>query len=170
MSNSKGTAALLSLALCTGAVSATSSKAPNPCGAEAVERNKAVVRVVFEEILSQGRIDENEGIYHPDFVAHGPKRDSGRKEDRAASQGWRQAVPDLEMKVLRTVGECDFVAVHWAGSGTNSGAGNGLPATGKTVSNLWGMTIFRLEEGKIREEWTSFDQYPMLEQLGLLGK
>jgi predicted ester cyclase len=61
------------------------------------------------------------------------------------------------------------VVVHWSASGTNTGAGNGLPATGKAVAGLWGMTIFRFVDGRIREEWTSFDQYAMLQELGLLG-
>ena len=139
------------------------------CDAAAVERNKRTARIVFEEILSRGRIDENEHIYHPDFVARGRNRDAGRDEDRAASKGWREAVPDLQMTVQRIVAECDFVAVHWSGSGTNSGAGNGLPATGRTMNNLWGMTIFRLDDGMIREEWTVFDQYTMLTELGLIG-
>ena len=146
----------------------TQAAAPDTCSAASVAKNKAVVRIVFEEILSRGRVDENEHIYHPDFVAHGPTQDAGRAEDRAASKAWRQVAPDLEMKVLRMVGECDMVAVHWAGSGTNTGAANGLPATGKTLSNLWGTTIFRLDGGRIREEWTVFDQYAMLKQLGLV--
>lgn len=140
------------------------------CNAAEVERNKRVARIVFEEVLSRGRVDENEAIYDPAFVAHGIHRDSGRAEDRAASKGWREAVPDLRMDVLQMVAECDRVAVHWSASGTNSGAGNGLPATGRTISALWGMTIFRLVDGRIREEWTSFDQYEMLRQLGLLGE
>lgn len=151
-------------------VAATSANAgpATDCDREREADNKVVAGKVFEEILSQGRIDENEHLYHADFVAHGPRRDADRAEDRAASAGWRLAVPDLRMEVLRMVAECDHVAVHWSGSGTNTGTGNGLPATGKHLEKLWGMTIFRLEGGQIREEWTSFDQYAMLQQLGLL--
>lgn len=158
----------LMLALCATTAAASEGKSA-ACDANTVAHNKAVARVVFDDILSRGKIAENEGIYHPRFVAHGPSRDAGREEDRAASAGWRQAAPDLRMEVLRMVAECDHVVVHWSGSGTNTGEGNGLPATGRRMTNLWGMTIFRMEDGKIREEWTSFDQYPMLQQLGLLG-
>jgi predicted ester cyclase len=139
-----------------------------PCKPGVQERNKAIARTVFEEILSQGRVDENEHLYHPTFVAHSPLRDAYRDEDRAASKGWRKAVPNLRMDVLRIVAECNVIVVHWSGSGTNSGEGNGLPATGKTLANMWGMTIFRIQDGQIREEWTSFDQYALLKQLGLL--
>jgi len=143
--------------------------APAGCDARDLERNKTVARIVFDEILSRGRIAENEHIYDPGFVAHGPSRDAGRAEDRAASEGWRQAAPDLNMKVLRIAAECDLVGVHWEGTGTNTGAGNGLPATGRSI-RVWGMTFFRLRDGRILEEWTAFDQYSMLKQLGLLEK
>ncbi len=161
--------AVLSLALLLPGLSGAQAMDPADCDPARVEGNKRVARIVFDEVLSKGRVDENEHIYHPEFVAHGRTRDAGREEDRAASRGWREAVPDLQMKVLRMVAQCDLVAVHWAGSGTNTGAGNGLPSTGKSMNNLWGMTVFRIEDGRIREEWTVFDQYSMLQELGLLG-
>lgn len=138
------------------------------CTQQQLAHNRRVASTVFEQVLSQGKVDENEHLYHAEFVAHGVTRDAGRAEDRAASRGWRQAVPDLRMDVLRMVVECDQVAVHWSGSGTNTGTGNGLPATGRHLEKLWGMTIFALRDGRIREEWTVFDQYRMLQQLGLL--
>lgn len=130
--------------------------------------NAETVRIVFDEILSKGLIDENEHIYHADFVAHGLTRDATRAEDRAAAEGWRQMAPDLKMTPLRVVADCWSAAVHWEATGTNTGEGNGIKATGRSV-RLWGMTFFRLEDGKIIEEWTSFDQYAFLSQLGLIG-
>lgn len=142
--------------------------AADRCPAKTPRKNTATARIVFEEILSKGLVDENEGIYHPEFVARGLTRDAGRAEDRAAAAGWRQLAPDLKMTPLRIVADCSLVAVHWEGTGTNTGEGNGLPATGRSI-RVWGMTFFRFEDGKIREEWTSFDQYSMLSQLGLLN-
>jgi predicted ester cyclase len=139
------------------------------CTADSRARNAATVRVVFEEILGKGRIDENEHIYHPDFRARGMTRDATRAEDRAASEGWRSMAPDLQMKVLHLVSDCDYVAAHFEGSGTNTGEGNGFPATGRTI-RVRGMTIFRLVDGRIIEEWSSFDQYALLQQLGLVGQ
>ncbi len=139
------------------------------CSAKTRAKNVATASIVFEEILSKGLIDENEHIYHPDFVAHGVERDAGRAEDRAASEGWRKMAPDLTMKPLRMVADCSFVAVHWEGTGTNTGEGNGIPATGRKVRVL-GMTFFHLKDGRILEEWTSFDQYALMNQLGLNGE
>lgn len=137
------------------------------CTAETRQRNEATVRIVFEEVLGQGRIDENEHIYHPEFRARGMTRDATRAEDRAATEGWRKMAPDLRMTVLHLVSDCDHVAAHFEGTGTNTGEGNGLPATGRSL-RVRGMTIFRLVDGQIIEEWTSFDQYALLQQLGLI--
>lgn len=153
--------------LMTLAVPAARAHDAFDCTAETRRQNEATVRVVFEEILGKGRIAENEHIYHPDFVARGMTRDATRAEDRAASEGWRSMAPDLQMKVLHLVSDCDYVAAHFEGSGTNTGAGNGFPATGRTI-RVRGMTIFRLAGGRIIEEWTSFDQYALLKQLGLV--
>lgn len=150
-------------------LAATAVDARPPCSEATTARNKAVVRHVFDDILGQGRVDEFEHIYHPQFRAHGPTRSADRAEDREASTGWRVAVPDLTMEVLCMVGECDMVAVHWSASGTNTGAAMGLPGNGATLEGLWGTTIFRLDDGRILEEWTVFDLYRMLDQAGLLG-
>jgi predicted ester cyclase len=46
----------------------------------------------------------------------------------------------------------DRVAVRYVEGGTHAGDFIGLPATGKQV--LWpGIGIFRVEDGKIAEEW-----------------
>jgi steroid delta-isomerase-like uncharacterized protein len=131
-----------------------------------LEKNKAIARKVFEEILSKGKIAENENIYSPSFVAHGDNRDAGRAEDREAAKGWRQAAPDLVMTVDKIVAEGELVAVRWIGQGTNTGTGNGLPATGRRIK-VSGITLFHIVDGKILEEWTSFNEVGMLKQLGL---
>ena len=139
------------------------------CSPAQRQRNEATVRIVYDEILSKGRIAENEHIYHPEFKVRGITRDATRAEDRAAAEGWRKMAPDLKMSVLQVVADCDFAAVHWEGTGTNTGEGNGFPATGRSM-RVRGMTFSRLVNGQIIEEWTSFDQYTLLKQLGLLGE
>jgi steroid delta-isomerase-like uncharacterized protein len=134
---------------------------------EVEEKNKAVARTVLEEVLGKGKIDENEAIYSPDFVTHGAARDFNRTEDRESTKGWRQAFPDLRITIDKIVAEGDLVAVRFFGEGTNTGAANGLPATGKHI-RIAGMTILRIVDGKVAEEWTSFDQLDFMRQLGLM--
>jgi steroid delta-isomerase-like uncharacterized protein len=131
------------------------------------EQNKAIARRAFEEILSQGRFELAEQLYAKDFVNHGVHRDISLEEDQAALKGWHQAFPDIVVVPEKLIAEGDLVTIYWIGRGTNTGTGNGLPATGKKAE-LPGITIWRVIDGKIKEEWSAFDQLSMMQQLGLL--
>ena len=95
------------------------------------EQNKAIARRAFEEILSAGRFELAEQLYAKDFVNHGMHRTASLEEDQAALKGWHQAFPDITIVPEKLIGEGDLVAIYWIARGTNTGAGNGLPATGK---------------------------------------
>lgn len=131
------------------------------------EKNKAVARRVFEEIFNQNKFEVANEIYAPDFVNHGLQRSVGLKEDQDAARGWKDAFPDGKMGIVLMLAEDDLVTVVWTGTGTNTGQGNGLPATGKKVE-LRGITVWRIVDGKIREEWSAFDKLRMMQQLGLI--
>jgi steroid delta-isomerase-like uncharacterized protein len=149
---------------------AVSGATPDPmtCAPDTPARNEATVRIIFEEILSQGRFDENDHIYHAEFVAHGAGGDVGRAEDRAAGEALRRMAPDMRMTVLRVIADCNEAAVYWEATGTNTGGVFGVPANNGAI-RARGATFFVLREGQISEEWTLFDQYTMLQQLGALG-
>jgi steroid delta-isomerase-like uncharacterized protein len=131
------------------------------------EQNKAIARRAFEEILSQGRFELASELYAKDFINHGIHRDATLEEDQAALKGWHQAFSDISIVPEKLIAEGDLVTIYWIARGTNTGAGNGLPATGKKVE-LAGITIWRIVDGKIKEEWSAFDQLSMMQQLGLL--
>jgi hypothetical protein len=51
-----------------------------------------------------------------------------------------------------------LVAVHWTFRGTHTHGGYaGLPATGTKVL-MTGITIWRIVDGKITDEWSSFNE------------
>ena len=143
-----------------------------PCGASAtdgardasLELNKAITRRVYEEGLSQGRF---EVPYSEDFVGHGGRATFTHADGMAEARGWRSAFPDLNITVEKQVAEQDLVAVHWTARGTNTGTGNGIPATGRAVE-ITGTTLFRLDEGRIAEEWTCANSLGLMKQLGML--
>jgi steroid delta-isomerase-like uncharacterized protein len=132
------------------------------------EQNKALAKRAFEELLSKGRFELAEQLYAKDFVNHGIHRDIGLEEDQAALKGWHQAFPDLSIVPEKLIADGDLVAVYWIARGTNTGTGNGLPATGKKAEQA-GITIWRIVNGKIKEEWSAFDQLSLMQQLGLLS-
>jgi steroid delta-isomerase-like uncharacterized protein len=130
-------------------------------------KNKAIARRVFDEIFNQGKFEVANEIYAKDFVNHGVSRNADLKEDQDAARGWKLAFPDLKMTVEQEIAEGDLVTVLWTGIGTNTGEGNGLPATGKKIQGR-GITIWRIVNGKITEEWSEFDQLRLMKQLGLV--
>jgi len=131
------------------------------------EQNKAIAKRAFEEILSNGHFDLANELYAKDFVNHGIHRNASLEEDQAALKGWHQAFPDLVSSPEKLIAEDDLVTIYWIARGTNTGTGNGLPATGKK-GELSGITIWRIVDGKIKEEWSAFDELLMMQQLGLL--
>ena len=141
-----------------------------PCLARSAseqERNKAIARSFFEEVLSRGQLEKYGEFHSKDFVAHAGDRTGTLEEDLADAREERKALPDMSFRVNRMVAEKDLVAVHFTVSGTNTQAGMGFPATGKKIA-ADGVTIFRFKDGKICEEWNVFDMLTVMRQTGLL--
>ncbi len=136
-------------------------------GSTLQEQNKATAKRAFKEILSRGRYELTEQLYARDFINHGIHSNSSLEEDQAALKGWHAAFPDVVIVPEKLIAEEDLVTIYWIARGTNTGTGNGLPATGKKAE-LAGITIWRIVDGKIKEEWSAFDQLSMMQQLGLL--
>ena len=100
------------------------------------EQNKALAKRAFEELLSRGRFELAEQLYAKDFVNHGIHRDIRLEEDQEALKGWHQAFPDIAIVPEKLIAEGDLVVIYWIARGTNTGTGNGLPATGKKWNRL----------------------------------
>jgi steroid delta-isomerase-like uncharacterized protein len=130
------------------------------------EKNKAIARSFFEQVLDQGHLEKYAESHADDFVAHAGDHDATLAEDMAAAKEERKALPDMRVKVNQMVAEADLVVVYWTSSGTNSQEGMGFPATGKKIT-VPGMTIFRFKNGKISEEWSVFDMSSAMQQAGL---
>jgi steroid delta-isomerase-like uncharacterized protein len=136
-------------------------------GSTLQEQNKATAKRAFDEILSAGRYELAEQLYAKDFVNHGVHSNGSLEEDQIALKGWHAAFPDIVIVPEKLIAEDDLVTIYWIARGTNTGTGNGLPATGKKAE-LAGITIWRIVDGKIKEEWSAFDQLSMMRQLGLI--
>ena len=141
-----------------GAAFAADSVPSLPALASQEARNKAIAGRVFEEIFNQGKFQVADEIYATDFVNRGLHRNFDLQEDQAAVHAEKKAFPDLKMTVILMAAEGDLVTVVWVFRGTHTGAAYyGLPAMGVKLE-LRGITVWRIVDGKIREEWTSFDQ------------
>ena len=143
---------LLSIALLAAPLAAET-----PADGAREARNKAVAARVFEEIFNQGRFEVADAIYAPGFRNHGLKRSVDLQTDQEAVHAEKQAFPDLRMSVDRMVAEGDLVSVLWTFRGTHTAGGyGGLPPTGARVE-MRGITIWRIVDGRITDEWTNFN-------------
>ena len=135
---------------------------PSPVGSihapqvDARTANKAVAMRVFDEIFNQGKFQVADEIYSPDFKNHGLHRTVDLKVDQDAVRAEKKAFPNLQMSVQEMIAEGDKVAVLWTFRGTHTGWGyGGLPPTGTAVE-VRGMTLWRIVDGRIVEEWSSW--------------
>ncbi len=80
---------------------------------------------------------------------------------------FQQAFPDFTDRVDRQVAEGDVVVTQFTSSGTQLGEFLGIAATGRRAEWM-GIEIARIDNGKIAENWVSWDMYGMLQQFGAL--
>ena len=79
-----------------------------------------------------------------------------------------KAFPDFHDTIDDQVAEEDKVVTRFTSTGTHRGALMGLQPTNKRASWM-GIVIDRIEEGKIVEEWVSWDLFGMMQQLGAIA-
>lgn len=129
-----------------------------------LEENKAVVRRLFEEMITEGRLEVAEEIFAPDFVwpqfdLHGPE---GAKQ---WVRNFRAAFPDLLDTVEEQIAEDDRVMSRVRIRATNQGVVYGMPPTG-TYADFTAVGIDRLREGRIVERFAIYDPIDLMQQLG----
>src|SRR4051812_39267339 len=82
-------------------------------------------------------------------------------------QAFRDAFPDITIRILRTVCEGDLVACHCGVTGTHKGRGLGVEATGAPIE-IYGMAMAVIRDGQIHEGWNCFDFMSLYQQVGML--
>ena len=131
------------------------------------EENKAIVRREIEEVFSaQGNLDVADEIFAPEYVGY-PEDVRGPEGAKETAKMYRNAFPDVQLSIEDQVAEGDKVVTRWIGRGTHQGELMGVAPTGNQV-RVDGMTISRIEDGKIVEEWEIYDALGMMQQLGAI--
>ena len=131
------------------------------------EQNKALVRRAFEEAWNKGNLAVEDEVVAEDFVHHGPTHREGlhgREEEKQSVAAIHSAFPDIYTTIEDQIAEGDKVVTRWTARGTHKGGFMGIAPTDKEVT-VTGITINRIIEGKIMEEWVSWDTFGVLQQL-----
>jgi predicted ester cyclase len=134
------------------------------------EANAAAYRRWFDEGCSRGNVDLADQLYSPDYVTHsvGPDLPPTLEGLKMFIRALRQGLPDLCCPVEEVAAEGDRVAGRFTLRGTHKGTLFGIAATGKQVA-VGVMVIARFDEaGRWVEDWNSWDQLGLLQQLGVI--
>jgi predicted ester cyclase len=121
-----------------------------------------------------------DAIYALHYISHQPADDEDLRGPEAIKQfaaGMREAFPDLEITIEDQIAEITIedqiaegnkVLTRFRTRGTHRGELWGIPPTGKEVE-ITNMSMSRIEEGKMAEEWPAPDRLGMMQQLGVIG-
>jgi steroid delta-isomerase-like uncharacterized protein len=134
------------------------------------ERNKALIRRLFEEVLNAGNFGLLDQLIGASYVEHNPvaNQATGAAGVRDRVLGLRVAFPDLRFVLEELIAEDAIVAARYRWQGTHKGLFLGIAPTGRRLS-VRGMDFYRLEDGRVIERWDTVDEFGMLSQLGDLG-
>ncbi|MDI2124785.1 ester cyclase [Yinghuangia seranimata] len=129
--------------------------------------DKAAVRRFFEQVAlgHLGVIDE---LFAPDYRDH----DHGNRVEtrgtaalRDQARRWLKAF-DFAFTVDSQLADADQVCTRWTWHGTHIGDFMGTPATGRPAE-VTGTTVFRFQDGRIKEGWWHWDVLGLMRHLGI---
>ena len=131
------------------------------------EANQALIRRYFEA-GNGGDVTALDALLVDGYVTHTPVR--GFAPDREGTKqslvAVRAAFPDGRNRLEDVLAVGDRVVGRWSWRATHQGELLGIAPTGKQVT-MNGITILRVAEGRIAEEWEHRDALGLLRQLGL---
>ena len=134
--------------------------------------NKAAVRRLIKEVWNKGKLDAADELVAANYTAHDPTTPMpapGREGMKMLATMYRTAFPDLQLTIDDIAAEGNKVTIRWTARGTHKAELMGIAATGKKVS-VTGISIIRIANGKIAEEWLNWDALGMMQQLGAVAQ
>ncbi|NDJ78885.1 MAG: ester cyclase [Chloroflexi bacterium] len=157
----------------TGDTTPTDADTSAP-GAGDPDANIALVEQFHTAVLNNQNIDLIPELFSENFVLHdrADSRDVSY-EGIAGVEAWVQPyfvmVPDLTFAIDEglMVAEGDLVVFQWVGYGTHSGDVPDIPASGNEIA-VSGISLYRLEDGKIAETWFAMDTLSFLTQIEVI--
>ena len=129
---------------------------------------KEIIRVLYEEVANEGRLELLDAIACADYLEHHPF--PGASEGIA---GLRERVSLLRAALSphftleHVIVDEDKAAVMWRNRGTQPVDWMGVPATGKSF-DIEGVDVYRFREGLLAEHWHVVDVFSMMIQLGAI--
>jgi ketosteroid isomerase-like protein len=119
----------------------------------------AVARKALEQVCARGDMELARECYAADFIDHVNAVELRGHEGIRRSTGlYRALFDDLRIRVVDQVSEGDRVASRWVMTGSNRGR----------RAEMTGITISRMDGGRIVEDWTASTASSCCAKLGVV--
>lgn len=130
--------------------------------------NKEIVQKYFD-MFNKHDLSQLNKVFAADYIWHTMDgKDIYSSQDSSHITTLKfviRAIPDIHYKIESLINDGDVVAVNTTVTGTAQTQFFGLPAGQKTI-RVKQMFFFRMEGGKIKEEWEVLDGDLMMKQMG----
>jgi len=132
------------------------------------DQNKAIVRRLFEEAFNKRNAGVINELLAANYVNHDfPAPAPGAEGFRQVNALFLTAFPDMHVTFEEELAEGNMVITRGYFTGTHKGEFQGVPPTGKQIKVKY-IDIWRVENGKLVENWVQMDQLGLLQQLGVV--
>ena len=136
---------------------------------KAVEKQNKALESRMWEAWGKGDFEAFKELLAPDFAYYKPSgstKSSSIEEVIEIGKMIHSAFPDITFSIEELIAEGDRVVVRFIITGTHSGEWFDIPATGNKFEHS-GISISRIENGKVVEGWREIDMLGLYEQLGM---
>jgi len=136
--------------------------------AEVEEQNKELARKMFEA-WGKGDFETYKELLAPDYANYYPSRSTtpmSQEETIEIRKMLQKAFPDISWSIEELIATEDKVIIRFIERGTHEGEFQGIPATGNKYESS-GISIRRIENGKVVEEREELDLLGLYQQLGM---
>lgn len=135
---------------------------------EIEEQNMELAKRYFEA-MNRGDFEALKELLSPDYAVYSPSgypEPASREKYIESMAGARKVFPEFNWGLEDIIGAKDKVVCRIIARGTYAGGFSGIPAARKEV-RISMITIIRMANGKIVEEWQEDDQLGLVRQLGM---
>lgn len=137
---------------------------------DSVAANIKMYTHVWDEIINHRRLEMfNDSNFTTNVVMHVNPDKVGIDSARAYYSNYLTGFSDIQFTIKDVFGMGNKLVKHWNFKGTHTGVFLGIAPTNKKV-DIDGVTLVRMENGKIAEEQDFLDNLEFMQQLGLIPR
>jgi steroid delta-isomerase-like uncharacterized protein len=135
-----------------------------------VDKNIKMYAVVWDNIMNKGQIEQinNQNFDENITMISSPQNIVGIEAFKTYYQNFLTGFSEQLFTIKEIFGQGDNLVKHWSFKGRHTGTFFGIPATGKLV-DVEGVTLVKMNNGKIAQEQDFMDSMIFLQQLGMLS-